>query len=436
MHFFKSAAAALVFLISAATMPSVAKTSAMEAISERYVKLILAIGEHEPGYVDAYYGPEAWQKAVKAEVPSLDMLKAEAEGLRRTLKPYVKGDTKVLARQRVRFLDKQLIAAHARIEMLRGKKFSFDDETRLLFDAVVPPVTVEDLEASLRTLDSLIGGEGSLQERFIAYRKQFTIPKDKLASVFAAAIEGCKTQTKKFMTLPNGENFTTEFVNDKPWSGYNWYQGDAVSLIQVNTDLPSLIDAAVNLGCHEGYPGHHVFNAMLESNLVNAKGWAEFSVYPLYSPQSLLAEGTASFARFMAFPGNKQTEFEANVLYPLAGLDAGPNSENAKQYSDTLKALAGLRYARIEGARRYLDGKISRDQLIDWLARYQLISRERAAQGVRFIETYRGYVINYTLGSDLAAAYVNRKGGTDPVQRWRAYITLLSTPLTASMLGD
>lgn len=436
MQFFKYAILILVLSLGSPPYQVAAEDPSVDMVAERYVKLILAIGEHEPGYVDAYYGPPKWQGAIKANVPSLENLAAEASSLTAILTKYIEQNSPSLDRQRLRFLDKQLTAADARISMLQGNKFSFDEETALLFDAVVPPVHQVDLDASLRALDDLIGGEGSLQERFIAYRKQFTIPKNKLASVFAAAIEGCKTQTNKFMTLPKGENFTTEFVTDKPWSGYNWYQGGAVSLIQVNTDLPSLIDAAVNLGCHEGYPGHHVFNAMLENNLVDAKGWVEFSVYPLYSPQSFLAEGTASFARFMAFPEGKQTEFETSVLYPLAGIDPGPNGKSAKQYADTLQALAGLKYARIEGARRYLDGKINRDELIDWLSRYQLISRERAAQGVRFIETYRGYVINYTLGSDLAAAYVARKGGTNPIERWRAYITLLSTPLTASMLGD
>lgn len=405
----------------------------LDRVASRYVKLILAIGEHEPGYVDAYYGPKEWQEEVKTNRPHLAALFSEASSLLDQVGLKTQKTSDPAIKQRLRFLSKQLIAARARVEMLQGKKFSFDEETSLLFDAVVPPVSQEDLEASLAQLDSLIPGEGTLQDRFVAFRDEFTVPKDKLEQVFAAAILACKDRTSVHLDLPAGERFTTEFVTDKPWSGYNWYQGDAVSLIQVNTDLPSLIDSAVNLGCHEGYPGHHVFNAMLESNLVNGKGWMEFSVYPLYSPQSLLAEGTASFARFMAFPGSSQTAFEAETLYPLAGLDPA----RAAEYSNALAALSGLRYARIEGARRYLDGKISREELINWLARYQLTSRDRAEQGVRFIETYRGYVINYTLGSDLSSDYVDRKAGTsDHTKRWDAYKVLLSTPLTASMLKE
>ena len=36
----------------------------------------------------------------------------------------------------------------------------------------------------------------------------------------------------------------------------------------MNTDLPIYIDRAIDLACHEGYPGHHVYNVLLEKNLV------------------------------------------------------------------------------------------------------------------------------------------------------------------------
>jgi hypothetical protein len=49
------------------------------------------------------------------------------------------------------------------------------------------------------------------------------------------------------------------------------------------------------LAAHEGYPGHHVFNALIEKHLVNGKGWMEYAVYNLFSPLSLLAEGSANY---------------------------------------------------------------------------------------------------------------------------------------------
>ena len=100
------------------------------------------------------------------------------------------------------------------------------------------------------------------------------------------------------------------FVTGKSWSGYNYYQGKATSRLEINTDLPIRISRAVDLGCHEGYPGHHVLNALLEQRLVEGKGWVEFSVYPLYSPQSLIAEGSANYGIDLAFPGRQYLQAE------------------------------------------------------------------------------------------------------------------------------
>jgi hypothetical protein len=106
--------------------------------------------------------------------------------------------------------------------------------------------------------------------------------------------------------LPQTEKFDLAFVTGKSWSGYNYYQGNYHSRIEVNTDLPIRISRAVDLGCHEGYPGHHVLNSLLEKNLSRGRGWVEFSVYPLYSPQSLLAEGSANYGIELAFPGREK----------------------------------------------------------------------------------------------------------------------------------
>ena len=47
----------------------------------------------------------------------------------------------------------------------------------------------------------------------------------------------------------------------------------------------------------------------------------EFTISPLFCPQSLLNEGAANFGIDVAFPGDERLVFERDVLYPLAGLD-------------------------------------------------------------------------------------------------------------------
>jgi hypothetical protein len=238
-----------------------------------------------------------------------------------------------------------------------------------------------------------------------------------------AAIAECRRRTAGHIVLPADERFTLELVTGKSWGGYNWYKGNSTSLIQINTDLPVRIGRAVDLGCHEGYPGHHVYNMLLEQKLARARGWVEFTLYPLYSPQSFLAEGSANYGAELAFPGDEQLEFETRVLYPLAGLPAA----GALRYLELHRATQGLAGARFTIAADYLDGRIDRARAVELTRKYQLVSPARAEKSVAFIDQYRAYVINYGLGLDMVRAAVER-AGPDPAARWAAMERLLSEP--------
>jgi hypothetical protein len=182
------------------------------------------------------------------------------------------------------------------------------------------------------------------------------------------------------------------------------------------------------MACHEGYPGHHVYNVLLEKNLVGDRGWVEFSVYPLFSPQSLIAEGSANYGIDMAFPQNERSRYEKEVLFPLAGL----NAAQADRYYRVQELAARISYAGNEAAREYLDGRINADEAVHWLVRFALYSPDRARQRLRFVDKYRSYVINYNLGKDLVAAHIE-KAGQEP-ERWRRFRDLLSSPRLPSDL--
>src|SRR5258705_3628404 len=296
--------------------------------------------------------------------------------------------------------------------MLAGTRLRFDEESKPLYDAVAPTHTEADFASVLAKLEATLPGTGRLIDRYDAFRGRFVIPRERLDAVFNAAIDGCRSRTLQHITLPADERFTVEYVTNKSWSGYNWYQGGYRSLIQVNTDLPIYVDRAIDLACHEGYPGHHVYNVLLEKNLLRDRGWAEFSVYALFSPQSLIAEGTAYYGIDVAFPRAERLEFERRVLFPAAGL----NPADAGRDYDVLAVVAQLSYAGNEAARRYINGEIDAKGAADWLEKYGLYSRPRAEQRVRFIDQYRSYVINYNLGKDMVAAYIESRGGIE--RRW------------------
>ncbi|HEX4964074.1 MAG TPA: hypothetical protein VF173_24830 [Thermoanaerobaculia bacterium] len=403
----------------------------MNRAAESYVKLVLAVGQHDTDYVDAFYGPPEWRAAAEAHKRPLAEIRAEAESLITDVAAHPPGDDE-LDHLRHAYLLRQLRSMTARIDFLSGRRMTFDEESKALYDAVAPTYGADHFQQILDRLEKAMPGEGSLPERVEAFRQRFVIPPDRLDAVFKAAIDECRRRTAQHLELPAGESFVVEYVTHKSWSGYNWYKGGFHSLIQVNTDLPIFVDRAVDLACHEGYPGHHVYNALLEQHLVKGRGWPEFSVYPLFSPQSLIAEGTANFGIEVAFPGAERTAFEREKLYPLAGLDPA----TAERYAEVRDLLQQLGYAGNEAARGFLDGKISREAAESWLVRYALMSPERAAQRVRFIEQYRSYVINYNLGQDLVRQYVEKQGGTadHPEKRWQEFTKLISSPRLPSGL--
>ena len=407
-------------------------TPDMSQISERYVRLVLDVGQHDPDFVDAYYGPEALRPAADRKTP-LDTLLATATSLQQEASSFaLPQDADELTRLRKQYLTQQLIAVQARLRMLNGEKFSFDEESRLLYDAVAPVNSEASFQSTLDELEKRLPGTGPLITRYEAFRQRFVIPPDRLDRVFTRAIAECRARTLAHLPLPEGESFTVEYVTGKSWSAYNWYKGGYRSVIQVNTDLPITIDRAIDLACHEGYPGHHVYNALLEKNLVRDRRWIEFSVYPLFSPQSLIAEGTANYGIPVAFPGDSRVAYEKTALFPEAGLDPS----GAEEYYAVQALVDRLSYAGNEAARRYLNGEINREQAVDWLQRYAMMPKDRAEQRTRFFDQYRSYVINYNLGKDLVRAWVERQGGTAdrPDERWKIFGQLLSSPRLPSGL--
>jgi hypothetical protein len=407
-------------------------TEDMNAIAERYVHLVLALGQHDPDYVDAFYGPPEWKTQAEKEKKSLDAIGAEAVELIAALaKTPIAGDD--LLQFRREYLQKQVAALAARVRMLKGEKFKFDDESRALYDAVAPTFQDSHFDQIIKQLDAKIPGEGPLWERYEKWRKPFVIPKEKLDAVFQAAIKECRARTLAHVALPPNESFTVEYVTNKPWGGYNWFKGSFHSVIQVNTDLPTFIDRAVDLAAHEGYPGHHVYNSLLEKNLVRDRGWVEFSVYALFSPQSLVAEGTANFGREVAFPTKtERMKFEKEVLFPAAGID----SKRADEYYAVQDLMKGLDYATNEAARRLINGEIDESAAVQWLQKYAVMEPARAQQRVKFIKRYRSYVINYNLGEDMVRRYIEKRSGADSEKRWSEFGKLLSSPRLPSGLTD
>jgi hypothetical protein len=404
----------------------------LDQLAPEYVRLVLALGVHDPDAVDAYYGPADLETRVEAAAAPLSDVARDVAHLQSALDELEpSGDAEYDGRLRI--LRAQARALATRVAMRGGRRLRFDEESSALYDVVAPTHDEAYFDGLVSALDAALPGSGPVPARYERYRAAFVIPPARLDVVFRRAVEAGRARTRDHVALPETEQFSLEYVANKPWSGYNWYQGHYRSVIQVNTDLPIFIDRALDLACHEGYPGHHVYNVLIEQALVRERGWIEWSVYPLFSPQSLIAEGTANFGVGVAFPETERVAFERDVVFPLAGLNGG----DAEHYREVQRLAGRLSYAGNEAARRYLDGVASADDAVAWLQRYALMSRDRAIQRVRFFERYRSYVINYNLGEDLVAEFVERRGGTsaDPARRWEVFVDLLRVPRMPSELS-
>ena len=154
-------------------------------------------------------------------------------------------------------------------------------------------------------------------------------------------------------------------------------------------------------------------------------------MYPLFSPQSLIAEGSANYGITVAFPGEDKVSFAKNVLLPLAGLD----TSGIALYFNALALKEELNYARNEVGRGLLNNTMTEQQAIQWLKDYCLMNDETAVKSISFIRKNRSYVINYNYGKDLIRQYVTSKGGDASAEKqWEVFGELLSNEVTITDL--
>src|SRR5690606_25038098 len=232
-------------LAALACTPAVAQAADdLDAIAREYLFLELSMGQHDPNHVDAYFGPESIRRAAEEAGLSLDEIESRAQALAERLERLARNDGDSLESARIASLLARLVALDTRIGINRGENLPFDEEARRLFGVAAPDYDAAHFAEVLEKIDALLPGEGELAARVDAFRERFVVPDERLPAVFEAAIGECRRRTLEHIALPEGESFRLEYVTDKPWTGYNWYEGDAQSLIQINRGLPIYVSRA------------------------------------------------------------------------------------------------------------------------------------------------------------------------------------------------
>ena len=393
-----------------------------DRIACEYVRLALALGERDPDSLDfAVVSSERLSAAAKSYV-SLEEIAQRAHTLREKLQalPPAQGEP---LRSRRRGLALQLASVETRAAILRGQRVPFDVEAQELFHTARLPDAGQLGRRHVRLLIAHALHEeksvepavaGSLAERYAAYDRHFVVPPDRLRAVMQAALTACREQTLKFLPLPPGEGVDLTFVRNQPWSAFSRFRGQGRSTISVNLDLPVTIDEVLDLACHEGYPGHHVFNMLREQALLAGRHLPEASVQLTFSPQSYVSEAAAAFAPELAFSVAERLHVERDLLFPLAGFAP----LRAERYVRINSLVRELDAAEPAIARDYLDGRLEFVRAEQALASEVLMAHAEAS--LLYLNEYRSYMLAYTDGRRRVAALVKAAAGnscTPPAPR-------------------
>jgi hypothetical protein len=371
------------------------KRIAIDDAARRYVRLAVALGERDSDSIDYYYGPPEWVADIRRNPPPLREIKRLASALAEELSKASLRRTSEEQRRRG-YLLAQLRAIECRVDFLAGTRFTFDQESACVFGVKVPATFDHEKLTRIRhEIARLLGGENNLTERYAAFDEKHLIPPKRVPAVMARAIRGCRERTTKHITLPQQEHISIEYVGHEPWSGYSSYEGGFYSRIAINTSFALTVDRALDLACHETYPGHHTFNTVEDANLAHSLARPEFLVQPTYSPQSLLSEAAATLAGQIAFPQEDRIQFERDELFPLAGLD----SRDVERYVRVERLVDQLHEAVPVIARKYVDGKLEFVRAGEALEREALMVH--SFETLKYLNEYRTYVIAYTYGEDI-----------------------------------
>ncbi len=388
----------------------------LDPLSRAYVALAFGIERHVPGYVDAYVGPPAVRdEAITGPKPEPARLLAAAQVLAARV---AEAD---FPEARVGYLTAQFQGMIATCRLLAGETLPYAEEVHRCFDVDAEPTPEAIFEAAIAELDGLLPGTGPVAERMLAWRRGFEVPPATVRPLIDAIVPEIRRRTEALVRgeLPDDETVEFRLVRDQPWSGYNWYLGDARSRVELNTDLPVHANDLVGLLCHEAYPGHHTEHALKEQRLYRERGYGEHAIFLINTPECVISEGIATLAETVVFPGDELAWFQAECVYPTAGL--GERGDPAREAAIG-RAQRALRAVSANAALRlHAEGRSEADA-VAYLQRYGLHGEAEARQQLRFItdRLWRAYVFTYHAGRDLLGRWLD---GGDRAARFRTLLT-------------
>ncbi|TFV52957.1 DUF885 domain-containing protein [Blastococcus sp. TF02A-35] len=387
-------------------------------IALEYVRLGLRFDRLEPGFVDAYTGDPRIRAQVRDEpAPTPQQLRDRARELLGEL------GAAGLPEDRADFLRGQLTGLECSARKMSGEPVGFVEEVRSYFQVDVELGDESAYAAAHAELDALLPGDGTLAERYAAHRRREECPPDRLETAVHALSSALRDRVRGQYGLPEVETVRYEVVTDKPWSGFNYYEGGFRSRVAINADLPHRLSQLAHLVAHESYPGHHTEHCRKERGLVERTGRLEHTVFLVNTPECLMAEGLADLG-VQAAVGPGWGPWAAEILGDLGLRFDGHLAER-------IAAAAGpLNRVRQDAAVLLHDRGADADEVSAFLQRWSLVSPERARQQIRFLTDplWRAYTSTYVEGFALLSRWLDARPAEQPVAD--RFLRLLDEPLT------
>jgi hypothetical protein len=370
-------------------------------IVERYLELGLRLGRHVDGFVDAYYGPAELAARVDAEpLRAPAELAADAGRLVADLDAGEGADAVDAGRRR--WIRAQALGLRTSAAKLAGEPIGYLDEVERCYGARPARVPEDAFAAAHARLDAVLPGDGPLRDRYIAWREAHAVPQPLLEPAIRSLADDLRERTQRLFGLPEGEHVEWIFETDKPWSGFNYYEGDLRSRVAINVDLPVLSLSLGHLVAHEAYPGHHTEHTRKEVGLVRSRRWLEETIFLVGTPQCTMAEGLADLGVEVTFGPRP----EPTVAEHLAPLGVRYDAEVAAAVAEAGETLS---WVRSNAAILLHDEGMPADDVVAYLERWALLPRARAEKAMAFMTdpTWRAYSHCYTEGLRLCRGHVD-----------------------------
>lgn len=367
----------------------------LQESAEEYVGLATTLSVVGPAEVDAYFGPPGLDERVDAKGTTADLLtRAQA------LVASINADPSITASPRGARLQAKALQLAGLLEVqTAAPRPTFVEESRKLYGVELPPADTATAQRILKELGDLVTGPGNLAFRLASFQNQMLIPADKRQVVFERALAECRSRTQERWMLPANEQITVEWTREVD-SAWHRYEGSGRSKLQINPLAVALPGAALDVACHEGYPGHHTQFLLLEKQAGAAGLPVEDQVVLLRSPESVLREGAASYAVDLVWPAEERLAFERDVLFPLAGLPPAQAEKAAKIH----RLMTDLGMAVLPILQEYRDGTLSFNSATFRLEREALVPSPAALLG--FVDDHGAYVVGYTAARLRVQEYV------------------------------